>query len=128
MALKRSPLAPQMMATLFPVKGVRLATAASGIKYKNRDDVMLMVADETVVVAGALTRSKTCSAAVDWSKTVLETGQARGILVNAGSVFPISILLLMPSFIWSQVQQASFGLEVSFKHKLKLHDNTAHRS
>ena len=85
MALKRSPLAPQSMATLFPVKGVRLATAASGIKYKNRDDVMLMVADETVVVAGALTRSKTCSAAVDWCKTVLETGQARGILVNAGN-------------------------------------------
>ena len=85
MALNPSPLAPQSMPPLYPVKGLRLATAASGIKYKNRDDVMLMVADAAVVVAGALTRSKTCSAAVDWCKTVLSTGQARGILVNAGN-------------------------------------------
>ena len=83
--MTRSPLAPQCMPKLHPVAGIRLATSASGIKYKNRDDVMLMVADETTNVAGVLTRSKTCSAAVDWCKDVLKTGQAKAILVNAGN-------------------------------------------
>jgi len=83
--MKRSPLAPSSMPELHPVAGVRLATAASGMKYKGRDDIMLMVADDHAVVAGALTRSKTCSAAVDWCKTVLQKGTAKAVLVNAGN-------------------------------------------
>ena len=83
--MKRSPLAPSSMPELHPVAGIKLATAASGMKYKGRDDVMLMVADDKAVVAGALTRSKTCSAAVDWCKDVLKTGTAKAILVNAGN-------------------------------------------
>ena len=73
------------MPELHPVAGIKLATAASGMKYKGRDDIMLMVADDKAVVAGALTRSKTCSAAVDWCKDVLKTGTAKAILVNAGN-------------------------------------------
>ena len=83
--MKRSPLAPSSMPELHPVAGIKLATAASGMKYKGRDDVMLMVADDKAVVAGALTRSKTCSAAVDWCKDVLKTGTAKAVLVNAGN-------------------------------------------
>ena len=83
--MKRSPLAPSSMPELHPVAGIKLATAASGMKYKGRDDIMLMVADDKAVVAGALTRSKTCSAAVDWCKDVLKTGTAKAILVNAGN-------------------------------------------
>ena len=83
--MKRSPLAPSSLPVLHPVAGIRLATAASGIKYKNRDDVMVMVADDAATIAGAVTRSKTCSAAVDWCKSVLTTGSAKAILVNAGN-------------------------------------------
>ena len=83
--MKRSPLAPLSLPELHPVAGIKLATAASGMKYKGRDDVMLMVADDQAVVAGALTRSKTCSAAVDWCKAVLHTGTAKAVLVNAGN-------------------------------------------
>ena len=83
--MKRSPLAPETSPELHPVPGIKLATAASGMKYKNRDDIMLMVADDKAIVAGALTRSKTCSAAVDWCKEVLETGTAKAVLVNAGN-------------------------------------------
>ena len=83
--MKRSPLAPSSMPELHPVAGIKLATGASGMKYKGRDDIMLMVADDKAVVAGALTRSKTCSAAVDWCKDVLKTGTAKAVLVNAGN-------------------------------------------
>ena len=85
MALKTSPLAPERMADLHPVAGIQLATAASGMKYKGRDDVMLMTADNPVVVAGAVTKSKTCSAAVDWCKSVMAEGMGKAILVNAGN-------------------------------------------
>lgn len=83
--LKPSPLAPQKPPVLHPVAGIRLATAASGMKYQGRDDIMLMVADSPVVVAGVLTQSKTCSAAVDWCRGVLAQNTARGVLVNAGN-------------------------------------------
>ena len=83
--MKTSPLAPTASPMLHPVPGLRLATAESGLKYQGRDDVMLMVADDIATVAGAVTRSKTCSAAVDWCKSVLAGGMARGVLVNAGN-------------------------------------------
>ena len=83
--MKLSPLAPTEAPKLHPVPGIKLAAAATGMKYQGRADVMLMVADDDAVVAGALTRSKTCSAAVDWCKPVLSAGTARAILVNAGN-------------------------------------------
>jgi len=83
--MKRSPLAPSDLPRLHPVDGIRLATGRSGIKYKDRDDVMLMVADHPVAAAGTLTRSLTCSAAVDWCRTQLEGGKAQAVLVNAGN-------------------------------------------
>ncbi|MGU9961967.1 MAG: bifunctional glutamate N-acetyltransferase/amino-acid acetyltransferase ArgJ [Candidatus Puniceispirillales bacterium WSBS_2018_MAG_OTU23] len=83
--LARSPLAPSKPPRLYPVDGIKLAVAASGMKYQSRNDVMLMVADDTAVVAGTLTQSKTCSAAIDWCKSVLIKGKSRAILVNAGN-------------------------------------------
>ncbi|HUH48471.1 MAG TPA: bifunctional ornithine acetyltransferase/N-acetylglutamate synthase, partial [Mycoplana sp.] len=38
-----SPLAPKSYAEMPPVRGVRMATAAAGIKYKGRTDVLMMV-------------------------------------------------------------------------------------
>jgi glutamate N-acetyltransferase/amino-acid N-acetyltransferase len=55
------------------------------MKYQGRDDVMLMVADAPVRIAGCLTTSLTCSAAVDWCRKVLATETARAVLVNAGN-------------------------------------------
>jgi len=53
-----SPLAPKSYAELPPVAGVRIETAAAGIKYQNRTDVMLMVFDKPAAVAGVFTSSK----------------------------------------------------------------------
>ena len=83
--MKRSPLAPEKTPPLPEVAGFRLAVAETGIKYKDRPDAMLLLADNPVAAAGTLTRSKTCSAAVDWCRENLSSGAARAVLVNAGN-------------------------------------------
>ena len=83
--MEKSPLAPEKMPDLHPVKGFRLAVAESGIKYQDRPDLMLLVADQPAVIAGVLTTSRTASAPVDWCRKVLEGGTARAVFVNAGN-------------------------------------------
>ena len=80
-----SPLAPAEAARLGPIDGVRLATTAAGIRYKNRTDMLLAVMDAGTSVAGVFTRSKTSSAPVDWCRAHLGGGRARAIVVNAGN-------------------------------------------
>ncbi|MCK9993150.1 MAG: glutamate N-acetyltransferase / amino-acid N-acetyltransferase, partial [Alphaproteobacteria bacterium] len=82
----RSPLAPKKFPNMPPVAGVRLAVAASGMRYKGRDDLLLMAFDRGTTAAGMFTTSKMLSTAVDWCKTCLPQGYgaARGLLVNAG--------------------------------------------
>ena len=80
-----SPLAPESYVELPPIAGVRIETAAAGIKYKNRTDVMLMVFDEPVTVAGVFTTSKCPSAPVDFCRANLAGGKARALVVNSGN-------------------------------------------
>lgn len=63
---KVSPFAPQQLADMPPLEGVRFAACEAGIRYKNRDDLMVAVLEPGTVAAGVLTRSKTCSAPVPW--------------------------------------------------------------
>ena len=81
----RSPLAPDKFPNLPAIDGLGLAVAASGLKYKNRDDLLLMTLCETATVAGVFTRSDTVAAPVIWSRDVVASGRARAILTNAGN-------------------------------------------
>lgn len=85
MELSISPLAPTSLPTMPPIEGVKLATAACGLKYTGRDDVLLVEMIEGTTVAGALTQSKTASANIDWARKILPSGKARVLLVNAGN-------------------------------------------
>jgi glutamate N-acetyltransferase/amino-acid N-acetyltransferase len=67
------------------LRGVRMATAAAGIKYKNRTDVLLMVFDKPASVAGVFTKSKCPSAPVDFCRANLGGGVARAVVVNSGN-------------------------------------------
>ncbi|WP_421725406.1 bifunctional glutamate N-acetyltransferase/amino-acid acetyltransferase ArgJ [Bauldia sp.] len=80
-----SPLAPATYPTLPPVAGVRFATAEAGIKGAGRSDVLLAAFDKGTTVAGVFTRSRCPSAPVDWCRTALQSGRARGLLVNSGN-------------------------------------------
>src|SRR5258707_15386578 len=80
-----SPLAPSNFPDMPEVAGVRLATAAAGIRYKNRTDVLMVLLDPGTTVAGVFTRSKCPSAPVDWCRAKLKGGGARALVVNSGN-------------------------------------------
>src|SRR4051812_34476507 len=86
-----SPLAPANVPDMPPIAGVRLATAAAGIRYHGRTDVLLAVLDQGTSVAGVFTKSKCPSAAVEWCRAKLKRGNsskagfARALVVNSGN-------------------------------------------
>jgi len=80
-----SPLVPKTVPQLPPIAGVCLATAAAGIRYSNRTDVMLALFDEGTSVAGVFTRSKCPSAPVEWCRARLKGSRARALVVNSGN-------------------------------------------
>jgi glutamate N-acetyltransferase / amino-acid N-acetyltransferase len=82
---KLSPLAPAETPAPGPLAGVRLAAAASGIRYSGRTDLCLIELAPGTTVAGVLTRSLTASAPVDWCRSSLKRGRARAIVVNSGN-------------------------------------------
>jgi glutamate N-acetyltransferase/amino-acid N-acetyltransferase len=79
-----SPLAPKSFPKLPPLAGVRLATAAAGVRYKERTDVLMALLAPGTQVAGVFTTSKTASAPVLWCRDKLKGGEAR-VLVNSGN-------------------------------------------
>ncbi len=85
MATAVSPLAPARFPDMPAIAGVRLATAAAGIRYAGRTDVLLALLDPATAVAGVLTRSKCPSAPVDWCRARLKGGKARALVVNSGN-------------------------------------------
>ena len=85
MATAVSPLAPKSVPQLPAIEGVRLATAAAGIRYGGRTDVLLVLFEQGTSVAGVFTRSKCPSAPVDWCRAHLKGGAARVLVVNSGN-------------------------------------------
>ncbi len=82
-----SPLAPAQFPDLPEIAGVTFATAAAGVKYKDRDDVMLAYLAPGTAVAGVFTRSATRSAPVldCQEKLGSDPAAAAAILVNSGN-------------------------------------------
>ena len=78
-----SPLAPTDVPDMPALAGVRLATAAAGIRYKNRTDVLLALLDPGTTVAGVFTKSKCPSAPVEWCRAKLKGGKVRALVVNS---------------------------------------------
>ena len=79
-----SPLAPGRFPDLPEVRGLILGTAAAGIRYRGRDDVMVAVLPEGAAVAGVYTRSATASAAV------LDCRRKTGGPVEAGAMIVVN--------------------------------------
>jgi glutamate N-acetyltransferase/amino-acid N-acetyltransferase len=64
---------------------VRLATAAAGIRYPGRIDVLMVLLDPGTTASGVFTRSKCPSAAVDWCRDQIRSGTAAALVVNSGN-------------------------------------------
>jgi glutamate N-acetyltransferase / amino-acid N-acetyltransferase len=85
MSIIVSPLAPADVPDMPPIAGVKLATAAAGIRYADRTDVLLALFEPGTTAAGVFTRSKCPSAPVEWCRAHLKTGKARALVVNSGN-------------------------------------------
>lgn len=73
-----------------PVKGIRLGTAAAGIRKAGRDDLLLMALAEGSQVASVFTRNAFCAAPVVVARELLSqvasgTTEVRGLLINSGN-------------------------------------------
>ncbi|MCB1365909.1 MAG: bifunctional glutamate N-acetyltransferase/amino-acid acetyltransferase ArgJ [Rhodobacteraceae bacterium] len=86
-SLPVSPLAPAGFPDLPVIGGVRFASAAAGVRYEGRTDVMLALMDPGTSVAGVFTRSATRSAPVLDCQDKLggATDAGAAILVNSGN-------------------------------------------
>ena len=88
-SLPISPLAPaEGFPDLQPVPGVRFAATSAGVKYSDRDDVMLALIEGDAVIAGTFTKSMPRSAAVLDCEDKLSRADSEGpiaILVNSGN-------------------------------------------
>ena len=67
------------------VAGVRLAAAATALRYRGRPDLLLVELAQGTAVAGLLTRSRVPGHPVAWCRAILPRGRARGLVVNAGN-------------------------------------------
>ncbi|PPQ38829.1 bifunctional glutamate N-acetyltransferase/amino-acid acetyltransferase ArgJ [Rhodopila globiformis] len=84
MATAVSPLAVALP-DLPPLAGVRLSSAAAGIRYQGRTDVVMMEVAPGSTVAGVFTSNKCPGAPIDWCRAALAGGRARMVVVNAGN-------------------------------------------
>jgi glutamate N-acetyltransferase / amino-acid N-acetyltransferase len=67
------------------ISGVRLGTAAAGIKYTDRKDMVLIELAEGGSCAAVFTRNAFCAAPVHLAKAHLQAGQPRYLLINSGN-------------------------------------------
>ncbi|MGF1546309.1 MAG: bifunctional glutamate N-acetyltransferase/amino-acid acetyltransferase ArgJ [Thiotrichales bacterium] len=71
--------------SLLPIPGIRLAVAAAGIRYRNRNDVVLIELAPGSETAAVFTRNKFCAAPVQVAKAHLTQAAPRYLLINAGN-------------------------------------------
>jgi len=65
-------------------QGFRACGVAAGIKYKDRRDMALLVADSPAAVAAVYTTNKVAAAPVQVDRERTVTGQAQAVVVNSG--------------------------------------------
>jgi len=79
------PVGLQAVTELTPVSGIRMATAAAGIRYSDRTDLVLMEIAEGSQVAGVFTRNAFCAAPVVVARQHLADASPRYLLINSGN-------------------------------------------
>ncbi|RMF99694.1 MAG: hypothetical protein D6726_12575, partial [Nitrospirae bacterium] len=67
------------------LKGYRFSVVSAGIKYKDRNDIGLILSDLPAVAAGVFTKNRVKAAPVRLSRRRLMRPSARAIIVNSGN-------------------------------------------
>lgn len=68
-----------------PIDGVKLACASTGIRYKDRDDLVLIELDEQAETVAVFTKNKFTAAPVDLCKQHLRQTKPKYLIINAGN-------------------------------------------
>lgn len=70
---------------VLPISGIRLATQQAGIRYKNREDLLVIEIAEGSSVAGVFTQNLFCAAPVLLCREFLAKRTPRYVVVNSGN-------------------------------------------
>jgi glutamate N-acetyltransferase/amino-acid N-acetyltransferase len=79
------PVGYRELPELLPVAGVRLASVAAGIRYRNRDDLVVMELAQNSQCAAVFTRNAFCAAPVLVARQHLSRQTPRYLLINSGN-------------------------------------------
>ena len=71
--------------TIYPVKGIRLASAAAGIRYADRDDIVIIECQAGTHCAAVFTQNRFSAAPVLLAKKHPNQAQPRALLINSGN-------------------------------------------
>jgi len=71
--------------SLLPVKGIKLASIAAGIKSSASDDLVIFELDKTSRVSAVFTQNAFCAAPVLIAKKHLHTASPKYLLINSGN-------------------------------------------
>lgn len=71
--------------SLLAIPGVRISTAAAGIKYSDRDDLVLFELSENTNTAVVLTKNQFCAAPVEIARKHLAALRTKYLLINSGN-------------------------------------------
>jgi glutamate N-acetyltransferase/amino-acid N-acetyltransferase len=80
-----SPLAPARFPDLPKIAGATFRTAACGVRYQGRADLMVAELAPGAQIAGVFTRSAAAAAPVLWDQKAAQGGRVRALVVNAGN-------------------------------------------
>ncbi|WP_455380596.1 bifunctional glutamate N-acetyltransferase/amino-acid acetyltransferase ArgJ, partial [Acidihalobacter prosperus] len=75
----------QAPATLLPVNGIKLGVASAGIRYRDRNDLVVIAVDEGTQAAAVFTRNAFCAAPVQLARRHLAITPPKFLLINAGN-------------------------------------------
>jgi glutamate N-acetyltransferase/amino-acid N-acetyltransferase len=67
------------------IKNIKIYTTNCGIKYKNRDDLLLIDFADGASVAGVFTKSSMPASPISWCKKNIDKHFARALIVNSGN-------------------------------------------
>ena len=79
------PVGYRELPELLPVAGVRLASVAAGIRYRDRNDLVVMELAENSQCAAVFTRNAFCAAPVLVASQHLSRQMPRYLLINSGN-------------------------------------------
>jgi glutamate N-acetyltransferase/amino-acid N-acetyltransferase len=79
------PVGYRELPELLPVAGVRLASVAAGIRYRDRNDLVVMELAENSQCAAVFTRNAFCAAPVLVARQHLSRQRPRYLLINSGN-------------------------------------------